>query len=83
MDGNGSHAKDKRSDSDAKSKDNTPTAANTPTDANKSPRKRRKVNHGTLMLCDTAKILPFIPLTSSPPWTPPPSYLSVLFLSAA
>ncbi|KAJ2995371.1 hypothetical protein NUW58_g1292 [Xylaria curta] len=45
MDGNGSHAKDKRSDSDAKSKDNTPSTANTPTDTNKSPRKRRKVNH--------------------------------------
>ncbi|KAJ8131120.1 hypothetical protein O1611_g2505 [Lasiodiplodia mahajangana] len=42
MDDNGAHAKDKRSDSDAKSKDNTPTAANTPTDTNKSPRKRRK-----------------------------------------
>ncbi|KAI1153268.1 meiosis protein SPO22/ZIP4 like-domain-containing protein [Nemania diffusa] len=58
MDGNGSHAKDKRSDSDAKSKDNTPTAANTPTDANKSPRKRRKVNHACVycrrshMTCD-------------------------------
>ncbi|GAW15709.1 hypothetical protein ANO14919_051280 [Xylariales sp. No.14919] len=45
MDSNGTHAKDKRSDSDAKSKDNTPSAANTPTDTNKSPRKRRKVNH--------------------------------------
>ncbi|KAI0402376.1 meiosis protein SPO22/ZIP4 like-domain-containing protein [Xylaria palmicola] len=39
--GNGTHAKDKRPDGDAKSKDNTPSAANTP-DANKSPRKRRK-----------------------------------------
>ncbi|GAW25818.1 hypothetical protein SAMD00023353_1302300 [Rosellinia necatrix] len=45
MDSNGTHAKDKKSDGDAKSKDNTPTAANTPTDTNKSPRKRRKVNH--------------------------------------
>ncbi|KAI8625468.1 hypothetical protein F5Y19DRAFT_467078 [Xylariaceae sp. FL1651] len=42
MDSNGNHAKDKTSDSDAKSKDNTPSAANTPTDTNKSPRKRRK-----------------------------------------
>ncbi|KAF2968483.1 hypothetical protein GQX73_g5063 [Xylaria multiplex] len=46
MESNGTHAKDKTSDSDAKSKDNTPSAANTPTDTNKSPRKRRKVNHG-------------------------------------
>ena len=61
MDSNGTHAKDKRADSDAKSKDNTPSAANTPSDTNKSPRKRRKVNHGTLLLCATAKILPFIP----------------------
>lgn len=68
MDGNGTHAKDKRPDSDAKSKDNTPTAANTPTDTNKSPRKRRKVNHGTLLLCNTAKKSPpFTPLTPSPP----------------
>ncbi|KAI0395928.1 meiosis protein SPO22/ZIP4 like-domain-containing protein [Xylariaceae sp. FL0594] len=60
MDSNGTHAKDsKRSDdSDAKSKDNSPTAANTPTDANKSPRKRRKVNHACVycrrshMTCD-------------------------------
>ncbi|TGJ79300.1 hypothetical protein E0Z10_g9466 [Xylaria hypoxylon] len=44
MDSNGTH--DKTSDSDAKSKDNTPSTANTPTDTNKSPRKRRKVNHG-------------------------------------
>ncbi|KAI1128228.1 meiosis protein SPO22/ZIP4 like-domain-containing protein [Nemania abortiva] len=61
MDGNGAHAKDKRSDSDAKSKDNTPTAANTPTDTNKSPRKRRKVNHACVycrrshMTCDLPK----------------------------
>ncbi|KAI0101809.1 meiosis protein SPO22/ZIP4 like-domain-containing protein [Nemania sp. FL0031] len=61
MDGNGTHAKDKRSDSDAKSKDNTPTAANTPTDTNKSPRKRRKVNHACVycrrshMTCDLPK----------------------------
>ncbi|KAI1745553.1 hypothetical protein F4680DRAFT_106081 [Xylaria scruposa] len=59
MDGNGTHAKDKRSDSDAKSKDNTPSTANTPTDnTNKSPRKRRKVNHACVycrrshMTCD-------------------------------
>ncbi|KAI0008433.1 meiosis protein SPO22/ZIP4 like-domain-containing protein [Xylariaceae sp. FL0662B] len=47
MESNGSHAKDKRPDGDAKSMDNTPTttATSTPTDANKSPRKRRKVNH--------------------------------------
>ncbi|KAI1809954.1 meiosis protein SPO22/ZIP4 like-domain-containing protein [Poronia punctata] len=58
----GTHAKDKRSDdSDAKSKDNTPTAANTPTDSNKSPRKRRKVNHACVycrrshMTCDLPK----------------------------
>ncbi|KAI0454480.1 meiosis protein SPO22/ZIP4 like-domain-containing protein [Xylaria acuta] len=62
MDGNGSHAKDKRSDSDAKSKDNTPSTANTPTDnTNKSPRKRRKVNHACVycrrshMTCDLPK----------------------------
>ncbi|KAI1165426.1 meiosis protein SPO22/ZIP4 like-domain-containing protein [Nemania serpens] len=61
MDGNGTHAKDKRPDSDAKSKDNTPTAANTPTDTNKSPRKRRKVNHACVycrrshMTCDLPK----------------------------
>jgi hypothetical protein len=48
MDDNGAHAKDKTSDSDAKSKDTSPTAANTPTDTNKSPRKRRKVNHGKI-----------------------------------
>ncbi|TRX97357.1 hypothetical protein FHL15_001635 [Xylaria flabelliformis] len=59
MDSNGTHAKDKRSDSDAKSKDNTPSTANTPTDnTNKSPRKRRKVNHACVycrrshMTCD-------------------------------
>ncbi|KAI1084000.1 meiosis protein SPO22/ZIP4 like-domain-containing protein [Whalleya microplaca] len=47
MESNGSHAKDKRPDGDAKSKDNTPTTTttSTPTDTNKSPRKRRKVNH--------------------------------------
>lgn len=52
--------KDTRSDSEAsgnaKSKDSTPTATTAPTsgaDANKSPRKRRKVNHG--MLCSAAK----------------------------
>ncbi|KAI1422777.1 meiosis protein SPO22/ZIP4 like-domain-containing protein [Xylaria sp. FL1777] len=50
MDSNGTHAKDKRADSNAKSKDNTPSAANTPTDTNKSPRKRRK--H---MTCDLPK----------------------------
>ncbi|KAI1112741.1 meiosis protein SPO22/ZIP4 like-domain-containing protein [Nemania sp. NC0429] len=61
MDGNGTHAKDKRPDSDAKSNDNTPTAANTPTDTNKSPRKRRKVNHACVycrrshMTCDLPK----------------------------
>ncbi|KAI1751205.1 meiosis protein SPO22/ZIP4 like-domain-containing protein [Xylaria castorea] len=62
MDGNGTHAKDKRSDSDAKSKDNTPSTANTPTDnTNKSPRKRRKVNHACVycrrshMTCDLPK----------------------------
>ncbi|KAI1295094.1 meiosis protein SPO22/ZIP4 like-domain-containing protein [Xylaria venustula] len=47
---NGTPAKDKRADSDAKSKDNTPSAANTPTDSNKGPRKRRK--H---MTCDLPK----------------------------
>jgi hypothetical protein len=73
MDSNGTHAKDKKSDdSDAKSKDNTPTAANTPTDTNKSPRKRRKVNHGTLLLCETAKNSP-IPLTSLYPRRPLPT----------
>ncbi|RYC63614.1 hypothetical protein CHU98_g2598 [Xylaria longipes] len=63
MDGNGTHAKDKRSDSDAKSKDNTPSTANTPTDnTNKSPRKRRKVNHACVycrrshMTCDLRNI---------------------------
>ncbi|KAI0485651.1 meiosis protein SPO22/ZIP4 like-domain-containing protein [Xylaria cf. heliscus] len=62
MDGNDTHAKDKRSDSDAKSKDNTPSTANTPTDnTNKSPRKRRKVNHACVycrrshMTCDLPK----------------------------
>ncbi|KAI0862583.1 meiosis protein SPO22/ZIP4 like-domain-containing protein [Xylaria cubensis] len=62
MDSNGTHAKDKRSDSDAKSKDNTPSTANTPTDnTNKSPRKRRKVNHACVycrrshMTCDLPK----------------------------
>ncbi|KAI0799498.1 meiosis protein SPO22/ZIP4 like-domain-containing protein [Xylaria sp. FL0064] len=61
MDSNGTHAKDKRADSDAKSKDNTPSAANTPTDTNKSPRKRRKVNHACVycrrshMTCDLPK----------------------------
>ncbi|KAI0484299.1 meiosis protein SPO22/ZIP4 like-domain-containing protein [Xylariaceae sp. FL0804] len=60
MDGSGSDTKDKRSDSDnAKSKDDTPTAATTtPSDTNKSPRKRRKVNHACVycrrshMTCD-------------------------------
>ncbi|CAJ2511273.1 Uu.00g068980.m01.CDS01 [Anthostomella pinea] len=45
MESNGGHAKDKTSDSDAKStKDNTPTTTttNTPTESKKSPRKRRK-----------------------------------------
>ncbi|KAI0539329.1 meiosis protein SPO22/ZIP4 like-domain-containing protein [Xylaria digitata] len=61
MESNGTHAKDKRSDSDAKSKDNTPSTANTPTDTNKSPRKRRKVNHACVycrrshMTCDLPK----------------------------
>ncbi|KAI3341252.1 meiosis protein SPO22/ZIP4 like-domain-containing protein [Ustulina deusta] len=61
MDSNGTHAKDKKADSDAKSKDNTPSAANTPTDTNKSPRKRRKVNHACVycrrshMTCDLPK----------------------------
>lgn len=50
-------AKDARSDSDglAKSKDSTPTAGPptaSATEPNKSPRKRRKVNHG--MLCFAA-----------------------------
>ncbi|KAI0205437.1 hypothetical protein F4808DRAFT_232642 [Astrocystis sublimbata] len=63
MESNGAHAKDRKSESDAKSKDNTPsTAANTPTDnANKSPRKRRKVNHACVycrrshMTCDLGR----------------------------
>ncbi|KAI1766435.1 hypothetical protein GGR53DRAFT_464314 [Hypoxylon sp. FL1150] len=45
MESNGSHAKDKRPDNDARSKDNTPTtsATTTPPDhTNKSPKKRRK-----------------------------------------
>ncbi|KAI1269363.1 hypothetical protein F5Y18DRAFT_96389 [Xylariaceae sp. FL1019] len=45
MDSNGSHTKDKTSASDPKSKDSTPATTHTPTDTNKSPRKRRKVNH--------------------------------------
>lgn len=57
-------AKDTKSDNTAngnhaatKSKDSTPISSTTPTHgpegANKSPRKRRKVNHG--MLCSAAK----------------------------
>ncbi|KAI1139505.1 hypothetical protein F5Y05DRAFT_325128 [Hypoxylon sp. FL0543] len=49
MESNGSHAKDKRPDSDARSKDGTPTTSTTttpPDNTNKSPKKRRKVNHG-------------------------------------
>ncbi|KAI0843290.1 meiosis protein SPO22/ZIP4 like-domain-containing protein [Hypoxylon sp. FL0890] len=48
MESNGSHAKDKRPDSDARSKDGTPTTSTTttpPDNTNKSPKKRRKVNH--------------------------------------
>ncbi|KAI5864321.1 meiosis protein SPO22/ZIP4 like-domain-containing protein [Durotheca rogersii] len=50
MESNGSHAKDRKPDGDAKSKDNTPTASTTttttpPENPNKSPKKRRKVNH--------------------------------------
>ncbi|KAL7624284.1 Transcription factor [Parahypoxylon ruwenzoriense] len=51
MESNGSHAKDKRPDSDAKSKDNTPTTSTTttpPENINKSPKKRRKVNHAKI-----------------------------------
>lgn len=58
MESNGSHAKDKRPDSDQRSKDNTPTTSNTttpPDNTNKSPKKRRKVNHG--MLCHSSIIL--------------------------
>ncbi|KAI1210702.1 uncharacterized protein F4807DRAFT_459543 [Annulohypoxylon truncatum] len=49
MESNDSHAKDKRPDNDARSKDDTPTTSTTttpPENANKSPKKRRKVNHG-------------------------------------
>lgn len=49
MESDGSHAKDKRPDSDARSKDNTPTTSTTttpPDNTSKSPKKRRKVNHG-------------------------------------
>ncbi|KAI2778847.1 hypothetical protein F4815DRAFT_446901 [Daldinia loculata] len=45
MESNGSHAKDKRPDSDARSKDDTPTTSTTttpPDNTNKSPKKRRK-----------------------------------------
>ncbi|KAI6088923.1 hypothetical protein F4821DRAFT_257417 [Hypoxylon rubiginosum] len=52
MESNGSHAKDKRPDNDARSKDNTPTTSTTttpPDHTNKSPKKRRKVNHGSLV----------------------------------
>ncbi|KAI2473487.1 meiosis protein SPO22/ZIP4 like-domain-containing protein [Annulohypoxylon bovei var. microspora] len=48
MESNGSHAKDKRPDNDARPKDDTPTTSTTttpPDNANKSPKKRRKVNH--------------------------------------
>lgn len=69
MESNGSSkthatAKDTRSDSDAsgngytKSKESSPTATTTPataSDITKSPRKRRKVNHG--MLCSVAVVL--------------------------
>ncbi|KAI2632325.1 meiosis protein SPO22/ZIP4 like-domain-containing protein [Hypoxylon sp. NC1633] len=52
MESNGSsHAKDKRPDSDARSKDNTPTNSTTttpPDNTNKSPKKRRKRNIGHL-----------------------------------
>lgn len=71
---NGHAARDTRFDEDAnetasgtshggaKAKDGTPTKTASPatgTDSNKSPRKRRKVNHG--MLCSAAKNL-LIPL---------------------
>lgn len=61
MESNGSHAKDKRPDSDARSKDNTPATSTTttpPDNTNKSPKKRRKVNHACVycrrshMTCD-------------------------------
>ncbi|KAI0131352.1 hypothetical protein F4814DRAFT_166358 [Daldinia grandis] len=61
MESNGSHAKDKRPDSDARSKDDTPTTSTTttpPDNTNKSPKKRRKVNHACVycrrshMTCD-------------------------------
>ncbi|KAI1106801.1 hypothetical protein F4804DRAFT_299866 [Jackrogersella minutella] len=49
MESNGSHAKEKRPDNEARSKDNTPTTSTTtttpPDNVNKSPKKRRKVNH--------------------------------------
>ncbi|KAI0142463.1 hypothetical protein F4776DRAFT_508328 [Hypoxylon sp. NC0597] len=61
MESNGSHAKDKRPDNDARSKDGTPTTSTTttpPDNTNKSPKKRRKVNHACVycrrshMTCD-------------------------------
>ncbi|KAI1431325.1 meiosis protein SPO22/ZIP4 like-domain-containing protein [Xylaria sp. CBS 124048] len=61
MDSDGTHAKIERPDSDARSNDNTPTTVDTPIDTNKSPRKRRKVNHACVycrrshMTCDLPK----------------------------
>ncbi|KAI0182024.1 hypothetical protein GGR52DRAFT_527140 [Hypoxylon sp. FL1284] len=61
MESNGSHAKDKRPDNDARSNDDTPTTSTTttpPDHTNKSPKKRRKVNHACVycrrshMTCD-------------------------------